>query len=124
MMIVGTVPIVVLGLAFKNQIETQLRSLYVIAAAMIVLAVVLAGAELLMRWRQRHGLAEKHLADITWADALVMERRSAGAGARLVAQRHDDHRQLVSRAGREIGRAVFVPALAAIDSGGRRVSAL
>ena len=45
MMIVGTVPIVVCGLAFKEQIETSLRSLYVVADAMIALAVLLALAE-------------------------------------------------------------------------------
>ena len=35
MIIVGTIPIVMLGLAFKKHIETSLRSLYVIAAAEI-----------------------------------------------------------------------------------------
>jgi undecaprenyl-diphosphatase len=38
---VGTLPIGVCGLLFKKSIETSLRSLYVIATALIVLAVVL-----------------------------------------------------------------------------------
>jgi undecaprenyl-diphosphatase len=38
---VGTIPIGVCGLLFKKSIETSLRSLYVIATALIVLAVVL-----------------------------------------------------------------------------------
>ena len=70
MMIVGTVPIVVCGLAFKDQIETSLRSLYVVAAAMIGLALLLAAAEVWVRARQRRGIAEKQLDQITWGDAV------------------------------------------------------
>lgn len=40
--ILGTLPIGVVGLAFKKVIETELRSLYVIAASLMALAVVLA----------------------------------------------------------------------------------
>lgn len=39
--LLGTIPIGVVGLAFKKIIETQLRSLYVIAGSLMVLAVVL-----------------------------------------------------------------------------------
>ena len=70
MMIVGTVPIVVCGLAFKDQIETSLRSLYVVAAAMIGLALLLAAAEVWVRARQRRGIAQKQLDQITWGDTL------------------------------------------------------
>src|ERR1043166_2574668 len=45
MIAVGTIPVVVLGLLFKHHIESTLRSLYVIASAMIGLALVLALAE-------------------------------------------------------------------------------
>lgn len=41
----GTIPIGVLGLLFKKAIETSLRSLWVISASMILLAVVLAVVE-------------------------------------------------------------------------------
>lgn len=71
MMIAGTVPIVVCGLLFKEQIETTLRSLYVVAGAMIGLAVLLALAEVLVRRRARLGARLKQLADVTWGDALV-----------------------------------------------------
>ena len=71
MMILATVPIVVCGVAFQHQIENDLRSLYVIAGAMIGLAVVLAGAERLMQRRQRAGIPQKQLEDVTWNDALV-----------------------------------------------------
>jgi undecaprenyl-diphosphatase len=43
--IVGTVPVVVLGLLLKEHIEGGFRSLYVIAYAAIGLAVLLAVAE-------------------------------------------------------------------------------
>jgi len=72
MMIAGTIPIVVCGLAFKDAIETTLRSLYVVASALIVLALVLAAAEIFMRWRIRAGQRLRHLDEITWRDALVM----------------------------------------------------
>jgi undecaprenyl-diphosphatase len=71
MMIIATVPIVVCGLAFKDAIENELRSLYVIAAAMIGLALVLAAAELLVRFRVRRGIAQKSMEDVTWRDAVV-----------------------------------------------------
>jgi len=40
--VLGTLPIGVFGLIFKNAIETQLRSLYVISGSLMALAVVLA----------------------------------------------------------------------------------
>src|SRR6266545_175076 len=45
MICLGTIPIVICGLVFKKHIETTLRSLYVIATAMIVVALVMAAAE-------------------------------------------------------------------------------
>jgi undecaprenyl-diphosphatase len=71
MMILATVPIVVCGLAFQDAIETQLRSLYVVASALIGLGLLLAVAELLVRYRQRQGVAEKRLEDVTWWDAAL-----------------------------------------------------
>lgn len=71
MMVAGTIPIVVCGLLFKKQIEADLRSLYVIAGAMIGLALLLALAELVVRWRVRRGMVQKHLENITWPDALA-----------------------------------------------------
>jgi len=70
MIIAGTVPIVVCGLLFKNHIETTLRSLYVVATALVVLAVFLALAESVVRRRARARIRPKQLADITWTDVL------------------------------------------------------
>ncbi len=50
--IIGTVPVAVLGLAFKKAVENELRSLYVIAFAAIGLAVVLFIAERVARHRR------------------------------------------------------------------------
>ncbi len=69
MMIVGTLPIVICGLLFKEQIETTLRSLYVVAGALIVLAAILALAEVLVRRRAIAGMRQKQLHDVTWLDA-------------------------------------------------------
>lgn len=68
MIALGTVPVVVLGLLFKKQIETTLTSLYVIACAMIVLAVVLAIAEWLTKRRQ----TLRGIEQVGWCDAMVV----------------------------------------------------
>ena len=67
-----TIPIVVFGLLFKNEIETKLRNLYVISGALIGLAIVLMLAEYLMKRRVEAGLRQKQLEDIGWSDAWVM----------------------------------------------------
>jgi undecaprenyl-diphosphatase len=63
--LVGTIPVVVLGFVFKNAIETTLRSLYVVAGSMILLAVLLAAAE----WTARHS---RRLDDLTWKDGWII----------------------------------------------------
>jgi undecaprenyl-diphosphatase len=70
MIAVGTVPIVVCGLWLKKAIENEFRSLLVIAAAMIGLAVVLVLAEWVVVRRQRRGEPGKELEQVEWADAL------------------------------------------------------
>ena len=44
-MIIGSIPIAVVGLAAKNFIENQLRSLWVVAVALIAWSVVMIFAE-------------------------------------------------------------------------------
>jgi undecaprenyl-diphosphatase len=68
MIAVGTVPVVAFGLVFKKHIETNLRSLYVIAAAMIGLALILAFAEWLERRRQRL----REIKDLGWLDSIIV----------------------------------------------------
>ncbi|HWA97497.1 MAG TPA: undecaprenyl-diphosphatase UppP [Pirellulales bacterium] len=72
MMVVGTLPIVVLGLLLKDLIETELRSLYVIAGALAGLAVVLMIAEQIHRRRAQAGDEGRRLDEATWTDGLVV----------------------------------------------------
>jgi len=72
MIVVGTVPIVVCGLLLKHQIETTLRSLYVICAALIALAILLAVAEGVVSYRRRLNQPFRTIDGITWFDALTM----------------------------------------------------
>lgn len=49
MIIFGTIPIVVLGLAFKDQIETDVRNLWVAGIALIVFGIILGLADTLAK---------------------------------------------------------------------------
>src|SRR5262249_39364028 len=70
--IFGTIPIVVLGLSFKKQIETSLRSLYVISGSMVLLALALLLAEQFVRWRERTLQKQKSFNDLSWLDTLTV----------------------------------------------------
>jgi undecaprenyl-diphosphatase len=65
---VGTVPIVVAGLLLKKQIETDLRSLYVIAGALIIVGLAMAVIDRHAAGRDAH----RPLAGITYTDALLV----------------------------------------------------
>ena len=64
LIVVGTLPIAVLGLLFKDAIETYLRNLYITATVLILFALVLWAAD---RW----GRQRKTLGDLTWRDGLI-----------------------------------------------------
>ena len=64
----GTVPIVVFGLLFERQIKSELRSLWVIAAALIGVGVLMAVADRLAEKRRRRAGDDA----VTLADALVV----------------------------------------------------
>jgi undecaprenyl-diphosphatase len=72
MIAVGTIPIVVLGLLFKNHIETTLRSLYWVSGSLIIFAVVLSLAEQHTRTRQKQGLRGKTISEIGWKESIVI----------------------------------------------------
>lgn len=63
--LIGTLPIGICGLAFKKTIETSLRSLYVISASLIVLAVILFIVE-------RLASHKRTLDDMRWRDGLIV----------------------------------------------------
>src|SRR5688572_17488019 len=56
MIAAGTLPIVICGLLFKDHIETTLRSLYVMSAALAGVAVLLALAEWVIARRAAAGI--------------------------------------------------------------------
>jgi undecaprenyl-diphosphatase len=64
LIIVGTIPIVVIGLLFQTQIETVLRSLWVIAVTLIVFGVILGIADMI-------GAERRKLDDLTVGHGIV-----------------------------------------------------
>src|SRR5262249_13566376 len=63
----------------KDWIKGPLRSLYVMSAALIVLALFLIAAEQVIEWRKRTGRRLRDLEDLGWADALLVGLAQAGA---------------------------------------------
>ena len=64
LIIVGSLPVVGIGLVFKHQIENGLRSLWVIAISLIVFGIVLGVADLI-------GKKQKSIEQITTRDGLL-----------------------------------------------------
>jgi undecaprenyl-diphosphatase len=79
MIAAGTLPIVVCGLAFKDAIETSLRSLWVVSAALAAVAVLLALVVLLVRRRIAAGEPGRDVEQLTWRDAIVVGLAQAAA---------------------------------------------
>lgn len=63
--VLGSLPIGLAGLIFKDQIEGSLRSLWVVAIALISWSFV-------MWWADRHARQNRHERDITWRDTLII----------------------------------------------------
>ncbi len=63
--IIGTIPICVLGLLFKDEIRSGVRNLWVIATALVVFSAVIALAE-------RVGRQSRDVEQLTWRDAVVV----------------------------------------------------
>ncbi|EKA61674.1 Undecaprenyl-diphosphatase [Janibacter hoylei PVAS-1] len=59
LVIIGTIPIGLLGVLFQDQIETTLRSLWITATMLLVFALVIMAAE-------RVGTQRRELTDLTW----------------------------------------------------------
>ncbi len=64
-MIIGSIPIGVIGLLFKDQIEHNLRSLWLVSAALITWSGVMWLAD-------RTARQNRHESDTTWKDTLVI----------------------------------------------------
>lgn len=61
----GSIPIGIIGVAFKDQIETTLRSLWFVGFALILFSGV-------MWWADRVGTQERHEGDITLRDTVTI----------------------------------------------------
>jgi undecaprenyl-diphosphatase len=72
MILLATLPIVAFGAMFEQQIKTSLRSLYVVSAALIGLALLLAAVEMLALWRRRKALPPRGLDEVGWGDAAAI----------------------------------------------------
>jgi undecaprenyl-diphosphatase len=68
----GTIPIVFFGLLLKHQIETSFRSLYVISASFILLAVMLIIAEHFTKKKIARGEKLKSLDDLSWKEIIAV----------------------------------------------------
>jgi len=65
-LVIATIPVAVIGLGFKDIIEGVLtKNLYVIAASLIILAIILTVAE-------KFGKFNREAKDIKWYDALII----------------------------------------------------
>ncbi len=63
--IIGTIPICVLGLVFKDAIRSGARNLWIVATALIVFALVIAAAEYF-------GRQTRHVEQLTWRDSVIV----------------------------------------------------
>ncbi len=79
MIALGTLPIVVVGLVFRHQIKTALRSLYVMSAALAGVALLLAAAEWWVRRREAARIHGRDIGQVGWADAVVVGCAQAAA---------------------------------------------
>lgn len=70
--IAGSVPIVVLGVVFKDAIETSLRNLW-------ITAIVLAVFGLVLGWADRIGAKRRELDQLRWGDVAVLGLAQAAA---------------------------------------------
>ena len=94
--ILGSLPIVILGLAFQDQIETTLRSLWFVAGTLIVFGILLGLADFLgKRVRTLDHLTWRHGLIFGFAQALALipgVSRSGGTitAGRLLGYRRED----------------------------------
>lgn len=65
LVIIGSVPIMVFGLLFKDVIRTGVRNLWVVATALVVFSLVIAAAEYF-------GRQTRHEENLTWRDGLTV----------------------------------------------------
>ena len=87
LIIIGTLPVVIVGLLFKKQIEgTFTKNLWVIATMMIVIAVLLAIAEFVSKQRKRmEDLGAGDALAVGFAQCLALIPGSSRSGSTIMA---------------------------------------
>jgi len=87
LIIIGTIPVSIVGLVFKKQIEGPFtKNLFVIATTMIVLAVLLAIAEVVSkRQRRMQDLGMKDAVSVGLAQSLALIPGSSRSGLTIMA---------------------------------------
>ena len=63
--IIGSIPIGVIGFAFKDAIRSDVRNLWIVATAMLLFSAVIAAAEY-------YGRQDRHKDQLTWRDGLLV----------------------------------------------------
>jgi undecaprenyl-diphosphatase len=63
--IIGTIPICILGVVFTDEIRSGVRDLWVVATALVMFSAVIAAAEYF-------GRQSRHIDQLTWRDAVVV----------------------------------------------------
>jgi len=88
LVIIGTIPIVVLGLALKKYVESTFRSLWVVTTMVIVVAILLELAEMYARRRQLRSFEQMGVADgaaIGFGQCLALIPGSSRSGSTIMA---------------------------------------
>lgn len=82
----GTIPVVVIGVLFSDQIETTLRSLYVVAAALIIGGFIFLGVErIATRMRPIESVTKRDAIVVGLAQALALIPGVSRSGSTIVA---------------------------------------
>ena len=103
LIIIGTIPVVIVGLIFKKQIEGSFtKNLWIIATMMIVVALLLIVAEVV-------GKRKRRLQDLGLGDAVAVGLAQCLAlDARIEPLGFDDDGGTICRANTRDGRAIFL----------------
>jgi undecaprenyl-diphosphatase len=88
LVIIGTIPIVILGLALKKYIESSFRSLWVVTTMVIVVAILLEFAEMHARRRQLRNFEQLGVGDavaVGFGQCLALIPGSSRSGSTIMA---------------------------------------
>jgi len=88
LIIIGTIPIAILGLLLKKHIESTFRGLWIITTMVIVVAILLWLAELYAKRQQLHSFAQLNVTDaitIGFGQCLALIPGSSRSGSTIMA---------------------------------------